>query len=186
MKPIEGTAFYGVYFDAKLKSKVQSSNDLRLLFVYFVYVPQAKSYWQHAGEIISSRQCVEALVALGIEAPPLWYDGQVVASSPEVDSQYTSSENSANSLSNPYKILKERILSIILSSDIAKCINLSDSDREATVTITLSGMAAIFSTLRLFQALSDKGVVVVFGFPYLDTLKVCLDINIIFKIIISR
>lgn len=48
------------------------------------------------------------------------------------------------------------------------------------VTLTTAGMAAIFSSLRLVQAdwegqgrRIENAHIVVFGFPYLDTLKAC-------------
>lgn len=74
--------------------------------------------------------------------------------------------------------IKNRILSITLPD--FENFNHSRDFLDSTITITLSGMSAIFSTLRLFQEYANQncssnyrnGKIVVFGFPYLDTLKV--------------
>lgn len=40
------------------------------------------------------------------------------------------------------------------------------------ITLTVSGIASIFSSLRMIQSVMGDGIVIIFGFPYLDTLKV--------------
>jgi hypothetical protein len=67
------------------------------------------------------------------------------------------------------KTIKERIFSHSFSDGIFS-LREQDQDRdrdsfvEETVPVTVAGMAAIYTSLRL---------IVIFGFPHLDTLKAC-------------
>ncbi|CAB9509390.1 Putative cystathionine gamma-synthase YML082W [Seminavis robusta] len=127
---------------------------------------QAKAYWQHTGEIVSSRRAeaaltnlnipVERTVTCGPKAPYIWHPA---------DS--TSNDNDDTSL--PFTLLRQRI---------AEWTNLQS---EESVFLTPSGMASIYTCLRSarrYQMLhsnensrSDGGRSIVYGFPYLDTLK---------------
>lgn len=132
---------------------------------------QAKAYWQHAGEIISSRQAVEVLTALGLRAPAIWYQGKEVSSNLSRETSKVNDTVTEITLdqSESSIIVKNRIVAIALP-DLYP--SMTPLDIDSVLTITVSGMTAIFTTLRLFQAYSGMGKVVVFGFPYLDTLKV--------------
>lgn len=73
-----------------------------------------------------------------------------------------------------YDVVTKRICDVLnVSCGESQCV-VSDSD----VTITVCGMAAIFSAYRIVQKIyrdtfdGEDGHIVVFGFPYLDTLKV--------------
>ena len=144
VKRVADTEFHACYFDQSLKGK-------------------AKAYWQHTGEIISSRQGIVALKSLGIDPPKFWTDGETAAVEEDDDAW------SAVDRTSVMSILKHRILSnalpVLASS---KTVETADP----LVSITVSGMASIFTALRLVQQSRGVGVVVVFGFPYLDTLKV--------------
>lgn len=185
---------------------------------------QAKKYWQHSGEIVSSRQAEEALTVwtklLGENLqvqPAVCTDQTVIEPNNTISIGETSVsafsvllncalfENEATvtvQLLNPvpqklllplapdhvtpvsgrsrrhhkYDVVTKRICDVLnVSCGDSQCV-VSDSD----VTITVCGMAAIFSAYRIVQKIyrdtfdSEDGHIVVFGFPYLDTLKVAL------------
>lgn len=68
---------------------------------------------------------------------------------------------------DPVKTLKQRIIQASMHS-----LHVDDDIKYNSVFITISGMAAIYNTLRLIRSIGRDGIIVVFGFPYLDTLKV--------------
>jgi cystathionine gamma-synthase len=135
----------------------------------------AKKYWQHTGEVVSSRQADAALLAIGKGkaadtdiTPRHSMNGLRRSAS---DSHMLRSDNYDTTTAT----VRERIARIVNESPEA-------------VTLCVSGMAAIFTALKCVLALIDAsicekavpvkngrlsyGKVVVFGFPYLDTLKV--------------
>jgi len=147
---------------------------------------EAKAYWQHTGEIVSSRRAEEALKALGlcvrerrftcnpagepyIHHPSSVCDGTV---SSEESSNISNDESEPN---DTFSRLRQRI---------AKWARVPSED---SVFLTPSGMASIYTALRSarrYQLLSTSeqqqssssnlgGRSIVYGFPYLDTLKLC-------------
>lgn len=121
---------------------------------------KAKSFWQHTGEIISSRQAEAALKALGLCIPSITCafcaDGLRHALSDEPTTSLCPSLDALESI--------RRRISVIVEEPVEQ------------VVVTVSGMAAIFAALRLVRSLEEKkGLtgrkIVVFGFPYIDTLK---------------
>ena len=162
---------------------------------------EAKSYWQHTGEVLSSRRAEAALNELKMCSGNDKSNGDNNAASnssnikylPRVTSSfhhkdchdelkdcwkkcphtneyhlalYSSEEN--NDLNDPYDGIKDRIASIV-------------GTPSSHVFLTPSGMASIYAALRasrrreisMSQHQSGGGASVVFGFPYLDTLKMC-------------
>jgi cystathionine gamma-synthase len=130
---------------------------------------QAKAYWQHTGEIVSSRRAEQALKALeipiqrkvtcGPQAPYICHPASC---------EENSSEDSGKSSSEIFENLRRRI---------AEWTRVPSEDY---VFLTPSGMASIYTALRSarrFQLqaspLSKGGRSIVYGFPYLDTLKLC-------------
>lgn len=119
---------------------------------------KAKAYWQHTGEIVSSRQAEAALRLLGLDSPSVTrlfcVDGL----------RHCSSEDRTETGGMAAEALvRDRIASIV-------------QEHPENVLVTVSGMTAIFCALRLARALDrSRGLlgrrVVVFGFPYIDTLK---------------
>lgn len=124
---------------------------------------QAKAYWQHTGEIVSSRRAEEALCSLGI---PL---EKQVTCGPQAPYIFHPSK-CAESDSDDEKIFKP------LRKQIAKWCKM---ESENQVFLTPSGMSSIYTALRsarrfqLQQGVANGGRSVVYGFPYLDTLKMC-------------
>ena len=119
---------------------------------------KAKAFWQHTGEIISSRQADEALRRLGVVLPSV---------TPRFCSQGLrhASFDESPSASDAELLLRRRVAVIVREPD-------------TNVVLTVSGMAAIFGALCLAQSLDgERGMAgrqaVVFGFPYIDTLKLC-------------
>lgn len=131
---------------------------------------EAKAYWQHTGEIVSSRRAERALKLLGksfskrvtccpIEGTP------AIFHSSEGQGQ---SDRSLSDSEEPSALeLKERISGWTdVSTD--------------NIFLLPSGMASIYKTLRSSRRYqlekypsSRGGTSIVFGFPYLDTLKMC-------------
>jgi hypothetical protein len=102
-----------------------------------LHIPQAKSFWQHTGEIISSRQAEYAL-------------RQLHQTVPEITSQYCegrrrcSSDDftTCDSLSLSDRDVKADMVVRQRIADVAK-VNIDN------VVLTVSGMAAIYTAFRL-------------------------------------
>ncbi|ETW03291.1 hypothetical protein H310_04794 [Aphanomyces invadans] len=100
-----------------------------------------KSFWQHSGEILSSRMALHILQ---------YKDNGDVAGHPHKSMDGT----------NVHARLRDRVASMYP--------HITPRD----VFLYPCGMAAIFAAFRVVQKLkSTQGRVVLFGFPYLDTLK---------------
>jgi len=129
---------------------------LVVVFFPLVHYAKAKAYWQHTGEIPSSRIAEDALLHLGLESC------SVTKLHSHTARVHCSSEISRRGdfHSSPEEAVRSRILDV-----------LQEPPLESAVTLTLSGMASIYSALRLVLALDSDVSIVVFGFPYLDTLK---------------
>jgi cystathionine gamma-synthase len=141
----------------------------------------AKAYWQHTGEIVSSRRAEAALAELGWDtltttqsssSPPTT---SCPSSYPCLHPALVPTATTTTTTTPIHTLLKQRIASI------------TNTCPESCVYLFPSGMAAIYSALRsarrnrllLFQQQQLKpnkyygGTSIVFGFPYLDTLKLC-------------
>jgi len=120
----------------------------------------AKAYWQHTGEIVSSRRASQALQTLGKS-----FDKRVTCcpqtGTPTV---YHSCESQADT---SFEQLQQRL---------AGWTNVPQEN----VFLLPSGMATIYKCLRSARRYqlqknpaSKGGSSIVYGFPYLDTLKMC-------------
>jgi len=107
----------------------------------------AKMFWQHAGEIVPSRQAVSLLET--VEDASRIHVGKPH----EADGCETHPPREAK------RIIRERVAAL-------QGCSVED------VYLFPSGMAAIFMAYRLFQRLRPDGRSVQFGFPYVDNLKV--------------
>lgn len=122
---------------------------------------EAKAYWQHTGEVVSSRRAECALEALGVCIKSQYFTEGPVCHSPH-QMPVPSDEPSSSSQ------LRDRI---------ATWAKVPSSD---SVFLSPSGMSSIYVALRSarrYQLAQDPagkgGGCIVFGFPYLDTLKMC-------------
>jgi cystathionine gamma-synthase len=147
--------------------------------IYVVFFPaqttagtEAKAYWQHTGEVVSSRRAELALVQIlkqriqktvttGPNAPYVHHSAF---------SKGTKYSTNPTSMANdsPQNQLRERI---------ATWAQVPDKDY---VFLAPSGMASIYTALRSSRRYQMKefqyasgGASIVYGFPYLDTLKLC-------------
>jgi cystathionine gamma-synthase len=151
----------------------------------------AKAYWQHTGELVSSRRAEKALMTLAqpvskrvtccpIEGTPtIYHPSDVSASSstssssssttapPMTSTAAVSSSSSPTMATSPYQQLQERI---------ASWTNVGTEN----IFLLPSGMATIYKSLRSARRYqlqkypsSRGGTSIVYGFPYLDTLKMC-------------
>jgi cystathionine gamma-synthase len=121
---------------------------------------EAKAYWQHTGEIVSSRRAKCALRELGIE----------------LDKVCVTLTDSQHHCSMVHHAASESCSSVYaeIQAHISKLTNVPPQN----VHLVASGMASIAKALCIAQqlALQQKqhgGTSIVFGFPYLDTLKLC-------------
>ena len=182
---------------------------------------QAKSFWQHCGEVISSRLAVHVLsylqsdllqgaVDFSLWSPPAAgselasltaFCGKLItlqtdalgeqtllypvnSDAPLSSSPHTSSTSKPHASAARAEIIA-RIGSIV--EETPRFFSQESSDLASNIALTPSGMSAIYTALRLAllshqqlvpaDATSDSvsakpPIVVVFGFPYLDTLKV--------------
>lgn len=163
---------------------IQSCHYEGVTAVYFpsYQAASAKAYWQHTGEIVSSRLARDVLRSFGgewaaeghgqgqacLSVTPSHCGGRRLCASDEllrgVDIQGGPECDAAR------RGVEHRILGILGEPRLPHCIHL-----------TVSGMAAIFSALRLVKAVAERDgldsqdsretSVVIFGFSYLDTLK---------------
>ncbi len=117
----------------------------------------AKNFWQHAGEIVSSRRAASTLTEIqGGSHPP----GSPKDKSPKDKSPKDKSPKDKSPRGDQTKrTIRERV------SNAVGC----DSD---DVFLFPSGMAAIYAAFRTLQRLRPQRRSVQFGFPYVDNLKV--------------
>ena len=154
---------------------IDSNNDA----IHAVFFPaqtaagtEAKAYWQHTGEVVSSRRAELALVQLLNE--PI---KKVVTTGPHAPYIHHSSFRSdANRSTNPVSMANDSPQNV-LRERIAKWAQVPDKDY---VFLAPSGMASIYTALRASRryqmhehGCASGGTSVVYGFPYLDTLKLC-------------
>ena len=179
-----------------------------------MFAIEAKSYWQHTGEVLSSRRAEVALSQVynlynndvdgDEDSLPrvtssfhcdnddniIYNDNEYnnnddncklkhewkkcsqtnqyhLALYPSDCEQIESDSNDDSNQQNPYNGIKDRIANIV-------------GTPSSHVFLTPSGMASIYAALRaarrrkmFLQEEAGGGTSVVFGFPYLDTLKMC-------------
>lgn len=154
-----------------------------------MFALEAKSYWQHTGEVVSSRRAECALDQLGLASNKKCDDvAKSFAGLKRVTNQYFHeqsegwkkcrhsdgmymmefpSEKNTDPSWNPFAGLQKRIASITQTP-------------ESCIFLTPSGMSSIYHALRSSRRYSISknknligGTSIVFGFPYLDTLKMC-------------
>jgi cystathionine gamma-synthase len=152
------------------KIRVESFENAKIHAVIFPAKTEAgtaaKAYWQHTGELVSSRRASRALSILGHaheqrvtccpkEGTPTIFHGCEEEANPQSPSD------------SPLVQLQERI---------AGWTNVSTDN----IFLLPSGMASIYKALRSARRYqleknpaSKGGSSIVFGFPYLDTLKMC-------------
>jgi cystathionine gamma-synthase len=137
---------------------------------------EAKAYWQHTGELVSSRRAENALRTLGqtfskrvtccpIEGTPtIWHPSDTSQTRLYPKNAPTNFDMSTQSA---YEKLQERI------AEWTKV----DTDN---IFLLPSGMATMYKSLRSARryqlaknSSSRGGTSIVYGFPYLDTLKMC-------------
>jgi len=176
-------------FQSFMESGADATSEISFMSAQFervtsVFFPKslsskAKAYWQHTGEVVSSRLAMDVLKNMGSSmtnsvpsVTPLFSCTGVTRyckSDELLKSLEVGSEQWEQTCELASKTVKERILSV-----------LEEPYKENCIHLVPSGMAAIFSALRLSKALAESGLdstgarmtrIVVFGFPYLDTLK---------------
>jgi len=135
-----------------------------VLDTYMVTFPafaagEAKAYWQHSGEILSSRKAARVLAALGHSVSTL-VNGFPSSSSSSA-APTAAGETRPEAPACYRQALRERIGALT-------------GQREENVWLTISGMAAIFKAFHICKQIRPNRRVVVFGFTYVDTLKICL------------
>ena len=146
---------------------------------------EAKSYWQHTGEIVSSRRASAALISLNIPYENITTKFKLLTCSSFRDpvavqenghmclhpSVIEDTEPNAHNMHYAHSQVINRI------SEITK-------QPPSNVFLTPSGMQSVHAGLRLARRWrrqnfrhnppsSQKGSSIVYGFPYLDTLKMC-------------
>eukprot|EP00934_Nitzschia_sp_Nitz4_P008420 Nitzschia sp. Nitz4//scaffold31_size150131//107860//109758//NITZ4_002844-RA/size150131-processed-gene-0.117-mRNA-1//1//CDS//3329547707//8410//frame0 len=121
----------------------------------------AKAYWQHTGEIVSSRRASRALRTLG----------------KTFDKRVTCSPDQGNPAI--YHTCDEAVQDSSLTKLQDRIAGWTNTPSE-NVFLVPSGMASIYKALRSARRYQMEknpackgGTAVVYGFPYLDTLKMC-------------
>lgn len=153
--------------------EVEPFGSLGLFVVYFSteMKAKAKAFWQHTGEIISSRLaeaalrelCVCGKSCLSVSVTSQFCGGKRRSRSDD----FTCSSAGIEGHDAP------RARGDAARQTIANRIAALVGEPASSVALTVCGMAAIYSAYRLVRLLKgSRDPVVVFGFPYLDTLKI--------------
>mmetsp|Transcript_14790 Transcript_14790/g.41224 ORF Transcript_14790/g.41224 Transcript_14790/m.41224 type:complete len:648 (-) Transcript_14790:913-2856(-) len=134
---------------------------------------EAKAYWQHTGELVSSRRAERALNALGkkiskrVTCCPVDGTPTVLHSCDPSKCHEKSMSASDSDSTSAHEQLQKRISAW------------TDVDPD-NIFLVPSGMATIYKSLRSarrYQLTKNPsslgGTSIVYGFPYLDTLKMC-------------
>ncbi len=206
------------YYNAKspirvLDLNIQTGVHAVIFPAQTVFAIEAKSYWQHTGEVLSSRRAEVALCQLhnlscneksgssgggtgGNNNNPTLprvtssfhceishddddcYDQwrkctetnqYHIAFYPSSPCNNIEQQKESDGSGNPYDGIKERIASIV-----------GIPSSPSNIFLTPSGMSSIYAALRATRRRkmvtsdnSNGGSAIVFGFPYLDTLKMC-------------
>lgn len=112
----------------------------------------AKQFWQHSGEIVSSRHAELVLEVLNDETPTI--AATIIAPRLAVNRTAT------------HKDLHKRIASLYLGE------NSDHDDASSNVFVYPTGMGAIFASVRLASKIRPDAKSILCGFPYVDTLKI--------------
>lgn len=112
--------------------------------------PTSKQFWQHSGEVVSSRHAQIALKAL--------QENAAEATSLKMHGTPT------------HLAVQQHIASLYLGEDASAADK--DNDDRSDVLLYPTGMAAIFATVRLLHSLRSGAKSILIGFPYVDTLKI--------------
>lgn len=220
----DGRSSSSSYYNAKspirvLDLHIQTGVHAVIFPAQTVFAIEAKSYWQHTGEVLSSRRaevalcqlhnnlsCNESTRSTGTRSSEGGEAGNNnYATLPRVTSSFHCESNhdddchngqwkkctetnqyhlafypsspcdnmgqheESDGSENPYDGIKERIASIV-----------GIPSSPSNVFLTPSGMSSIYAALRATRRRkmvtsenSNGGSAIVFGFPYLDTLKMC-------------
>ncbi|KAF1321543.1 Cystathionine gamma-synthase, partial [Globisporangium splendens] len=105
----------------------------------------AKQFWQHSGEIVSSRHAERAL--------------QVLKEQQEATASFKMRGTAT------HQAVQTRIASLYLDEKAA-------ADHSNDVFLYPTGMGAIFATVRLLNKIRTGTKSILIGFPYVDTLKI--------------
>jgi cystathionine gamma-synthase len=147
---------------------------------------EARQFWQHTGEIASSRLAEDCLLFMNVGLKTS--DWGVTAQHSRGEGRLSISDNHmVRFRQNQKEEIEQAALGSLIADETASLdsvlniirdrISTIVEERRNMVTVCVSGMAAIFAALKCVQALGKStnpataGKIVVFGFPYLDTLK---------------
>lgn len=208
-------------YDANIPIRVLNLDACGVHAVIFpaetVFAIEAKSYWQHTGEVVSSRRAETALIKMfgglpcNTESHDLFHLPRVTTSFYESDDNLSDEKKNSNWKTCPFS--KEPHLVMYEHDNDGASAGAGDDSNQiettgdfasiqeriasivgtdtSSVFLTPSGMASIYGALRsarrreIMSSTSDSGgggngngnsnggKAVVFGFPYLDTLKMC-------------
>ena len=159
-----------------------------------VFAIEAKSYWQHTGEVLSSRRAEVALAKLGL-CEKCHLDDKKGGLKRVTSSFFTTNQEGAGWQTCPHtkephlalfpsEADKSR-LSVDAFTGIQERIASIVETPSSSVFLTPSGMASIYAAIRSARRreianntnahtpTSQGGTSIVYGFPYLDTLKMC-------------
>jgi len=123
--------------------------------------PTSKQFWQHSGEVVSSRHAQIALQAL--------QENAAAATSLKVRGTPT------------HLAVRQHVASLYLGGNASAAASAAsaaadtsddDDDDRSDVFLYPTGMAAIFATVRLLHRLRSGAKSILIGFPYVDTLKI--------------
>lgn len=150
---------------------------------------EAKSYWQHAGEVMSSRRAEVALAKLDLFE--ICHEGERVGKGlKRVTTSFfeghgdgegwTTCQNTKESHLTLFPSEADSSLQVDVFTGIKERIASIVETPPSSVFLTTSGMSSIYAALRSARRREIKtnsknqgGTSIVYGFPYLDTLKMC-------------
>ena len=144
---------------------------------------EAKAYWQHTGEVVSSRRAEVALCELGLDIQTVtvpFVEQEEQQENTNNNNNHTESSSTVSSAKTPALICHtaQEDCRTVFPKLQGRIANLTGVPTE-NVHLTGSGMSSIYMALRasrrwkMQQGVPNGGASIVYGFPYLDTLKLC-------------
>ena len=154
-------AFLSVHCDASLVRTVAEAGVHAVLYPEHL-APEAKSFWQHTGELVSSRQAIASLSAISCQP-----------SVGPITSQFCEEGRIHCAVDETRDAARAAAYESCAFDSLRTQIGALTGQARDDVYLEPCGMGAVSLGLRLARSLRPNGAAVVFGFPYLDTLKLC-------------
>lgn len=152
----------------------RSQFDIGVVFFPSEYFKYGKEFWQHSGEITSSRLAEYLLHEF--EFQELLKQNAVLGTDDRIaedDKQFVEEKFGRNlnflEFTNANRIIRKRIMDSVAENNPGV-----DVGTEDDVYLYPTGMSSIYNSHRMIMDTREPAKTVVFGFPYVDTMNIAL------------